>query len=69
MIEPVEEKRNTALSLGADYAIHPFEQDICEESMKITEGRGFDVVIESSGIASAIASSYAILGRDRKSVV
>ena len=63
VIEPVEEKRNTALSLGADYAIHPFEQDICEESMKITEGRGFDVVIESSGIASAIASSYAILGR------
>ncbi len=63
VIEPVEAKRSTAIAMGADYVIDPFNQDVQKEAMKITEDRGFDVVIESSGVVSTIQTAYDILGR------
>lgn len=63
IIEPVEDKRNMALQMGADFAIDPFHQDVVAESMKITDGKGFDVVIESSGVKATIQTAYDIMGR------
>lgn len=63
VIEPVEEKRKTAMLLGADDTIDPFHENSVQKSMEITEGRGFDVVIETSGVLATIQSSYEILGR------
>lgn len=53
VIDPVPEKREIALELGADYVIDPMDQDVVAEAMKITEGLGYDVVFEVSGVKSA----------------
>ncbi|MBR2522033.1 MAG: alcohol dehydrogenase catalytic domain-containing protein [Coriobacteriales bacterium] len=49
IIEPIEKRRELAKKSGADYAIDPFNSDVVEESMKITGGLGFDVVVEVTG--------------------
>jgi (R,R)-butanediol dehydrogenase/meso-butanediol dehydrogenase/diacetyl reductase/L-iditol 2-dehydrogenase len=61
--EPVEQKRKNALALGADYAIDPFNDDFDKKVKDITNGRGFDVVIESSGAPSGIKSGWDALAR------
>ncbi len=51
--EPIKEKRELALKLGADIAVNPFEEDIIEAGKKLTDGRGFDTVIDASGNINA----------------
>lgn len=63
LIEPVEEKRELAKSLGAVQVIDPMKEDVVNEAMRITEGLGYDIVIESSGAKSACATSYSCLSR------
>ena len=63
VIEPVAQKRETALALGADYAIDPFNEDVVQRGREITQGRGFDAVVECSGVRSTIQTSYDILSR------
>jgi threonine dehydrogenase-like Zn-dependent dehydrogenase len=53
VIEPVAAKRKLALKLGADYVIVPVNENVVEQAMRITEGRGFDVVYETSGAPKA----------------
>lgn len=47
-VDPNEKKRLQALSLGADYALDPFEPDFAQRVKKITEG-GAHVAIEVTG--------------------
>jgi L-iditol 2-dehydrogenase len=47
--EPVEAKRRLAESLGATHTVDPTAQDIEKLALELTEGRGFDVVIDASG--------------------
>ncbi len=62
LIEPIEDRRNLAKSFGAEHVINPLEEDVREVANTITNGRGFDVVIEASGspraanVATEIAS-------------
>lgn len=63
VIEPVAEKRKTALAYGADCTIDPFNENLTARAMEITDGRGFDVVVECSGVRSTIQTSYDILSR------
>jgi (R,R)-butanediol dehydrogenase/meso-butanediol dehydrogenase/diacetyl reductase len=51
--EPIPEKRALAKKLGADVVVDPFNEDIIEVGKKLTEGRGFDVVIDASGNINA----------------
>ncbi|MBR3644535.1 MAG: alcohol dehydrogenase catalytic domain-containing protein [Parasporobacterium sp.] len=53
VIDPVPEKRELALKMGASCVIDPMNQDVVEEGMKITDGLGYDVVFEMSGARSA----------------
>jgi len=53
VIDPVPEKRQLALELGAQYVIDPAAQDVVAEAMKITDGLGYDCVFEMSGAISA----------------
>ncbi|NLI53640.1 MAG: alcohol dehydrogenase catalytic domain-containing protein [Clostridiales bacterium] len=50
--EPVAGKRETALAMGAQYAIDPLKEDFVEKAMEITNGQGFDHIFEASGVAS-----------------
>lgn len=53
VIEPVEAKREIALSAGADYVINPMTEDVKARAMEITDNMGFDAVLESSGASAA----------------
>lgn len=44
-----EEKRQKALEAGADYVIRSERDNFAEEIMKLTDGRGADVILDSIG--------------------
>jgi 2-desacetyl-2-hydroxyethyl bacteriochlorophyllide A dehydrogenase len=56
MIEPIADRRAVAIEMGADYTIDPITNDIVDETNKITNKRGFDVVIDASGSVKAVAN-------------
>ncbi|HSW59144.1 MAG TPA: zinc-binding dehydrogenase [Dehalococcoidales bacterium] len=55
--EPVEFKRALAKKLGADVTVNPVSQDVIKVGKEMTQGRGFDVVIEASGNLEAARQS------------
>ncbi|HHV63024.1 MAG TPA: zinc-binding dehydrogenase [Firmicutes bacterium] len=52
--DPVREKRELALKLGADIALDPTSQDIVKEIERLTDGKGVDTVVECAGIPDTI---------------
>ena len=58
--EPVAEKRALAKQFGADIVVDPLTEDLLAISNKLTDGRGFNVCIEATGI-SAIARQLILL--------
>ncbi len=52
-IDPIPEKRENALAMGAQHVVDPANEDVVEKAMEITNGKGFDVVFEASGVPSA----------------
>jgi 2-desacetyl-2-hydroxyethyl bacteriochlorophyllide A dehydrogenase len=63
-IEPVAEKRKLALDMGAQYVIDPFNEDIEQRAMEITDGQGFDYVFEVSGSVKAAEPALKIMGKE-----
>lgn len=63
VIEPVAEKRQMALDMGAEYVIDPFNEDVVARAMDITDGVGFDYVFEMSGSPKAAQTPINILAR------
>jgi (R,R)-butanediol dehydrogenase/meso-butanediol dehydrogenase/diacetyl reductase len=51
--DPVPQKRENALAMGAQYVIDPTKENVAERAMEITGGRGFDHVFEVSGVPVA----------------
>ena len=54
LIEPIAERREIALRHGAQHVIDPMSEDQQARADQITEGRGFDVVIDASGSPRAV---------------
>ncbi len=54
LIEPIAERREMALRHGADVVIDPISEDQYARADAITDGRGFDVVIDASGSPRAV---------------
>ncbi len=63
LVEPLEFKRELALKLGADQVIDPKNQDVVAEAMRLTEERGYDRVIEASGMSEMIPPCIDMLAR------
>lgn len=63
VIDPVPEKRQMALDLGAQFVIDPTKQDVVEECMQITDGMGFDYVFEMSGSPKAAPLCPKMIGK------
>lgn len=63
LIEPIEDRRRLGIEFGADHIIDPVKQDVIEESKKITDGLGFDTVIEASGSTNAALSAVEIVAK------
>lgn len=53
VFEPIPAKREFLRKLGVSHTVDPVGEDRLAAAMEITEGRGFDVVIEASGSAGA----------------
>jgi (R,R)-butanediol dehydrogenase / meso-butanediol dehydrogenase / diacetyl reductase len=48
--EPIAEKRALALKFGADVVVDPLNENLLSIANKFTDGRGFNVCIEATGI-------------------
>jgi len=59
--EPVAGKRQLAKKLGADVVVDPLQEDIVEIGKKLTDGRGFDTVIEASGSLDAAKQALSLI--------
>lgn len=51
--DPVPEKRQLALKLGAQHVIDPTKEDLVQRGLEITGGRGYDIVYDVAGVPSA----------------
>ena len=54
LIEPIKKRREQGKLFGAKNVIDPINQNVEEEAMRITNGFGFDVVCDFSGIPAAV---------------
>ncbi|WP_434969419.1 zinc-dependent alcohol dehydrogenase [Microbacterium sp. bgisy207] len=54
MIEPIAARREMAARHGAEFVIDPVAEDQFARTDEITEGRGYDVVIDASGSTRAV---------------
>ena len=54
LIEPIAERREMALRHGAEFVIDPVGEDQSERTAVITDGQGYDVVIDASGSPRAV---------------
>lgn len=52
-VDPVKERREEALKLGADYALDPFEDGFAQKVKELT-GKGANVCIEVTGLGSGL---------------
>lgn len=64
--EPIAAKRRLALELHADVVIDPSTDNIEEQTLELTDGLGFDVVIDACGAVGALESATDLLCRGGK---
>jgi (R,R)-butanediol dehydrogenase/meso-butanediol dehydrogenase/diacetyl reductase len=60
--EPVPGKREVARKLGADVTADPYKEDLIQLGNELTEGRGFDTVIEASSDLEAAKQAVYLAG-------
>jgi L-iditol 2-dehydrogenase len=68
LIEPQESRRLKARELGARLAIDPTGVEFASTVADVTDGRGFDVVIEASGAPQAMAMALELGGHESRIV-
>lgn len=62
-VDTIASRLKISAKLGADYTINPTEVDAVKEVMRLTDGRGADVVIEATGNPDAIPTALSMAGR------
>lgn len=67
VVDIVEKRLQKALELGADIVINGKDEDTVARLMEITEGRGFDLGIETAG--SQITASQLIKGANKGATI
>ena len=68
LVEPQGDRREHGIALGARAALDPGAADFDEAVGEVTQGRGFDVVIEAAGAGRAMASALEIAGHEARIV-
>jgi (R,R)-butanediol dehydrogenase/meso-butanediol dehydrogenase/diacetyl reductase len=58
--DPMPEKRELAMKLGADWVIDPTAEDLAKVGVTRMDGRGFDTVFEASGKLPAVQQSMSL---------
>jgi (R,R)-butanediol dehydrogenase/meso-butanediol dehydrogenase/diacetyl reductase/L-iditol 2-dehydrogenase len=54
LVEPIEVRRQLALQYGADHVVDPVAENVRKAAMALTDGKGYDVVIDCSGSTKAV---------------
>ncbi|MCD8138848.1 MAG: alcohol dehydrogenase catalytic domain-containing protein [Planctomycetaceae bacterium] len=54
LIEPIAERRDLARRYGVEHTIDPMTEDVAARGMALTDGKGYDVVIDCSGSVRAV---------------
>ena len=62
-VDPVKEKRERALRLGADFALDPFEADFVEKVRELTDGRMINAAVEVTGKGQGLDMVLDIMAR------
>lgn len=62
LVEPQAHRRSLGLEVGARDALDPSSGDVAQQGSELTNGRGFDVVIEAAGAPGAMASAFPLAG-------
>ena len=52
--EPSQKRRGMALSMGATHALDPFNVNVADKVLEITEGAGADLILEATGLPSVV---------------
>src|SRR6185295_6701771 len=53
LVEPQSHRRGLGLEIGAARALDPTSASLTDQTAEVTDGRGFDVVIEAAGAPAA----------------
>ncbi|MBQ8189935.1 MAG: zinc-binding alcohol dehydrogenase [Lachnospiraceae bacterium] len=61
-VDPVKERRDIALSLGADYAFDPMEENFVSKVKEVTKG-GANIAIEVTGIGAGLNQTLNCMAR------
>ncbi len=62
LVEPQAHRRSLGLEVGARNALDPTSGEVAQQASELTNGRGFDVVIEAAGSPAAMASAFPLAG-------
>lgn len=63
LIEPIEGRRKLAKEYGADYVIDPLKEDLEAVTSEITNGLGYDVLVDCSGFVGAVHNLPSLVAR------
>ena len=61
--EPIEARRKVAAQVGASVVVDPTTESIETVAMEMTDGRGFDTVIDASGNVAAARQAVRMADR------
>ncbi len=61
-VDPVKERREKALKLGADYALDPTDENFIDKAKEITDG-GANVCIEVTGLGKGLEQGLDVMKR------
>ena len=53
LIEPIAARRDLAMKYGAEHVIDPMNEDVVSRGLELTDGLGYDVVVDCSGSPKA----------------
>ena len=68
VVDPVPERREVAVQIGAEAGLDPATDDLAGQVRQLTKGRGAEVVFEASGNTAAISSALEVAGREARVV-
>ena len=68
LVEPQAHRCELALRSGAHAALDPADHAFADAVAEVTQGRGFDVVIEAAGAPAAMAAALELAGQEARVV-
>jgi threonine dehydrogenase-like Zn-dependent dehydrogenase len=66
VVDPLQNRRNMAVNLGADEVVDPSKANLNEAVLRATANRGASVVVEASGSDQALASIFEVVGHSAR---